>query len=77
MTEANVEAKPPSADCVSELLSLVSPHILEDPHDVFDKMEEGRSDELRGFCFRQIQKFQKSEKDFRLRYEQTEQMSRQ
>ena len=57
------------------LLSLVSPRILNDPHDVFDKLDGGPYTEFLGFCFRQIQKFQKNRKEFRLRYEQTEEMS--
>ncbi len=57
------------------LLSLVSPSVLEQPHDLLDKLSAGPYGELVGFCFRQIQQFQRNAKDFQLRYQDYEQMN--
>ena len=57
------------------LLSLVSPEVLKHPQEVLDKLGQGPYGDVVGFCFRQIRQFQKGIKDFRLRYQDVEQMS--
>ncbi len=43
--------------------------------DLLDKLSAGPYGELVGFCFRQIQQFQRNAKDFQLRYQDYEQMN--